>query len=139
MIRLPERKKTRLQTPVTKLGIGFCLLASLAVLTSACSLMPFGPKEDCPTKDPYIRGAITAVATESIRVEENPADLSGTAKAVLQLTEKTRIQRRAGGSALRSDLQVGVLVSAWVTGPVKESYPVQATACAIIIEEPSQP
>ena len=94
-----------------------------------------GPDDnEIPTDAPTIQGIITATAGNSIRVEENPADESGSDKAMLNITDNTRILRRSGETAGMSDLATGLRVSAWVTGPVAESYPWQGAASTIVIE-----
>jgi hypothetical protein len=87
-----------------------------------------------PSEAPFIQGAITALEAGSVLVEENPSDVSGSPKALLRLTDNTRILHRSGAVARRSDLTVGLVVSAWVTGAVAESYPVQANALVIVLE-----
>jgi hypothetical protein len=77
---------------------------------------------------------LTVIEPDRVRIEENPADLGGSAKAVLRVTESTRILHRSGAAVSLSDFRVGKRVRAWVTGPIMESYPVQATASAVVIE-----
>ena len=87
-----------------------------------------------PSEAPFIQGAITSLNEKQILVEENAAEISGSAKAGLRLTDSTRILRHSGAVARPSDLRVGQRVRAWVAGPVMESYPVQAVAAVIVIE-----
>ena len=87
-----------------------------------------------PAEPPSIRGVITAVHDDRLRIEANPAEAWGSDKAMVRLTAGTRILRRDGGTATRADLTAGRPASAWFTGPVLESYPVQATASAILLE-----
>lgn len=85
-----------------------------------------------PATAPYIQGRITAIDHGGILVEENPSEDDGSAKAYLRITERTRILlRRSGEQKSKSDLRIGHLVRAWVSGPVAESYPVQAEAAVI--------
>jgi len=90
--------------------------------------------KDAPSEAPYIQGIVTIVKEKQILVEENAAQVSGSAKARLQLTDSTRILHRSGETAGPSDLRVGQRVHARVTGPVMESYPVQGVADVIVIE-----
>ena len=111
-------------------------LLCLAALFGACN--GSAPVE-LPAEPPYMSGAITAIEPTEIRVEADPGTASGSAKAMLRLTDETRILWRTGEPADRGDLRLGTVVSAWVTGPVLESYPVQATAATIVIESTTRP
>lgn len=97
------------------------------------------PAPPIPDAEPSIRGIVTATADGSVQVEANPADESGTPKAVVRLTPETEVAYRAGGAARTDELTVGHNVSVWFEGPVAESYPVQATAATIIIEPAGGP
>lgn len=118
--------------------MGLVLLAAL--IASACS-----PTQDsllsheAPSTTPSIVGQITAVTRPQIVVEENPAESYGSAKAHVQVTDKTRVSRQDKGAVAGDELAVGQTVKIWFAGPVMESYPVQATAGVIVIEaKPSQ-
>lgn len=89
--------------------------------------------------EPSIRGTITAVDGGSIRVEEVPGEESGGAKAIVRVGRETAIRRAGGPAATAADLDVGGRVSVWFRGPVAESYPVQAAAGAIEIEQGTAP
>jgi hypothetical protein len=92
-----------------------------------------------PSSAPSIEGRVTAVdrAGErlgSIRVEANPSEPSGSDKAVVYITQTTEIVR---GDSTRADfaaLARGQWVRVWFTGPVRESYPVQADAALVQID-----
>lgn len=89
-----------------------------------------------PTEAPSIWGLVTAIGPgRTLMIEENPSLKSGSAKAHVKVPENTEIWDRGSG-ARRSfeDIRQGGTVSAWFTGPVAESYPVQATARVIVIE-----
>ncbi|MEO5618724.1 MAG: DUF3221 domain-containing protein [Candidatus Eisenbacteria bacterium] len=89
-----------------------------------------------PTEAPSIWGVVTAIGPErTLVIEENPAVQAGSPKAHVRVPNDVAIWDRGSG-ARRSfeDLRQGGTVSAWFTGPVAESYPVQATARAIVIE-----
>lgn len=112
-------------------------LVSLLLLLGACA----GPESDdfLPTEPPYLRGTVTAIDDATVRVEENAGERSGSAKAVLRITESTRIVWRTGRPAERGDLRLGARVSAWITGPVAESYPVQGEAAVLLVESTTLP
>ena len=95
----------------------------LAILIAACATGPVG--------EPSITGVVTNISGDRILVEENPQQSAGSAKASVRITEKTEIRSSSGGTATRGDLRVGDQVRVWFTGPVMESYPVQATAARI--------
>jgi len=88
---------------------------------------------------PYIRGTITEIDGNTVLVEENPAEEFHGKKALLLITGETVIVDEYGEIASEADLAVGQFVSAWVTGPVLESYPVQARASLIVIEPVAVP
>jgi hypothetical protein len=105
------------------------LLAALACAPNARPL---------PSDAPFMSGTVTAIGRVAegwtVRVEQRPQDISGSAKGVFRVGEGTDVRRGAGGSARTSDLREGQRVRVWVTGPVMESYPVQAAARLIIID-----
>ncbi len=73
-------------------------------------------------------------------VEEKPNEAAGSNKASvrLDLTEGARLLKQQGGKVVEADLQslsAGQRVRVWFTGPVAESYPVQATADVVLILE----
>jgi hypothetical protein len=83
---------------------------------------------------PSIQGTLTQRSQDRILIEEEPLDSSGSAKASVRLTRNTYFLRSPGNAARRDDLAVGQKVSVWYSGPVMESYPVQATAAVVRID-----
>lgn len=85
-----------------------------------------------------MNGTITAIGRVaegwSVRVEERPQDVSGSAKGVFRVGERTDVRRASGGRARAEDLREGQRVRVWVTGPVAESYPVQAGARLVVVD-----
>ena len=70
-------------------------------------------------------------------VEQVPTRSAGYPIAWVFVTPATRILVRSGGQTTRgtaADLAVGASIQAWFTGPVRESYPVQADAGTILVE-----
>jgi beta-N-acetylhexosaminidase len=114
------------------------ILSALVFLLAACASQT--GSEAVPGTDPSIRGTVTRVSPDEPRtvlVEENPGEESGSNKASVRLTGDTRVLRRSGEAVQRAapaDLAVGQTVSVWFTGPVRESFPVQADAGTIVIE-----
>ena len=96
-----------------------------------------------PERPPDVTGIVTQVvaaqgpdAIGTLRVEENPADSSGSAKYVLTLTHETILVVRPGEVTEEigfGDMVVGQRVEAWITGPVRESYPMQADASHVLV------
>ena len=76
----------------------------------------------------------------TIRVEGTLEAGTSYDKASVRITRDTRIFKGRGGRRMPfNSLTVGTLVEATFTGPVAESYPVQATASEIVILESEQP
>ncbi|MHB1318349.1 MAG: hypothetical protein ACYCYF_07015 [Anaerolineae bacterium] len=72
-----------------------------------------------------------SIRIEGEKIEGNPYD-----KAVVRITGDTRLwEKTADGyiPATFDDLQFGATVTASFTGPVMESYPVQATAAEVTL------
>ena len=97
-----------------------------------------------PKTPASIRGVIASAANEggttladargSVRVESAAPEPGSYDKAVVSWDANTRIARRDGTPVTPDELAKGVTVSAWFTGPVRESYPVQAFARLIVVE-----
>ena len=119
-------------------GAGVLLVALLAgVVAIACrngSSAPGVNRAAVPEEPPSIVGVVTGIDGDRVRIEENPTQSSGSAKAVVRLLSVTRILGRDGQNLRADSLRVGLRVRAWFTGPVAESYPVQTAAAAIVIE-----
>jgi hypothetical protein len=74
-----------------------------------------------------------------VRIEENPAEQSGSNKAVVRFSAETTVKHRDGAPATTADLAIGQRVSAWFNGPIMESYPILSTVGVIIIEAADAP
>ena len=110
-----------------------------AGIACACSVHHDGgaaAASSVPADPASIRGTVTSLgsAPQHIRVEVDPAAASGSDKAVVALGPDTRILHRDGRAAGVSDIAAGSVVSVWFTGPVRESYPVQADAGTVVVE-----
>ena len=94
------------------------------------------------TADPDIRGVITSITEGSgdvigsVRIEGAIAPDTTYDKAVVRVEGDALLFRQVGNAMTEitfADLTVGQPVAAWFTGPVAESYPVQAKASQIVI------
>ncbi|KJS82120.1 MAG: hypothetical protein JM58_15435 [Peptococcaceae bacterium BICA1-8] len=93
----------------------------------------------CGKREIHIRGNITQIETiqkgmTSILVEGEIEPDTSFDKASIAITEKTKIYRGKERISLGS-LEGGIKVEVEITGPVRESYPVQATAKAVWVIE----
>jgi hypothetical protein len=113
------------------------LLCSALVIIVGCSVGvdPTGPSQDAPSRAPSIRGTITAVREQRIRVEQDPSSQGG-AKADVRISQDTQLRDREGRAIQQSALAVGAEVRVWFAGPVAESFPVQATAAFVVLDKP---
>jgi hypothetical protein len=106
------------------------LLPAALLLAGAC-------RDDAllTRETPYIAGAITSTDARSVLVEAPGPRMPGREdKANVYLLPSSRVQWRDGRTASRADLVPGRAVSVWITGPVRESYPVQVDATVIVLE-----
>lgn len=95
-------------------------------------------QKELPLIGPSMTGRVTATTRSgerlgSIRVEENPADSSGSQKAVVRITQTTTVLR-ADRKGDFNDLRVGDWVRVWFVGPVLESYPVQVQGGVVVVD-----
>lgn len=65
----------------------------------------------------------------------NPDEPSGSAKALVTIPAGIIVTDRHGHVYDLERVRAGSIVSVWFTGPVAESYPVQARAGAVVLEE----
>lgn len=121
--------------------------AALAVLLAACAGAPGDPAVDgsanlnVPADAASIIGDVKQVEgggqPTRILVEQIPTRSAGEPIAWVDVTPRTRILARSGGRTARAsaaELAVGARVWVWFDGPVRESFPVQATGGTILIE-----
>lgn len=119
----------------------FVVVAAVGLALAGCA---FGAP-DAPATEPDIRGVVTDVsnAGEAVSMRVVWADdaaigaQAGYDAAQVTANADTEVfSRAADGStaaAGAADITVGTVVEAWFEGAVAESYPVQATAGAIVI------
>ena len=125
---------------MTMLALAACLAAPAC---SSAAGEPDGPglSASVPAETASIIGDVKQVERTDgrlrILVEQIPTRSAGEPIAWITVNGGTSVVRRAGGSILRASseqLAVGTRVWVWFTGPVAESFPVQATAGTILIE-----
>lgn len=88
-----------------------------------------------PDTPPSITGSVTAIGPgRTLRIEENPGEKGGSAKAQVRVPDGTAILERSGAARTFDAILAGQRVSMWFSGPMAESYPVQATARVIVLE-----
>lgn len=120
-------------------------LVALCLAAPGCSRAPGDPdgpglSANVPAEAASIRGDIKEVdrSRGGLRflVEQNPRG-AGEPIAWVDVDRDTRVLARTGGStasASSAELAVGMRVQVWFTGPVRESFPVQATGGTVLIE-----
>jgi hypothetical protein len=115
---------------------GAWIALALCVMASACA----SPRAPEPSGDPYVRGAVETISSEAEaatifvsggRGSREPCGIFATTDS------RTRYFRRTPSGNLhpttRSAVQPGDTVEVFVTGPVRESCPVQGYASAIVL------
>ena len=111
-------------------------LAALCLATYACAGDSHGPT--IPSSGAAIRGSIRGRDDlHSMLVVASLADSTScdpSRRAQVELGQAP-ILIRTGGTASASDLQVGVFVSVWITGPVLDTCPGIVAAQLIVIED----
>lgn len=113
------------------------------VVVSGPGAAPTDPSTPVSSADPPSRSAaVDHVGT--ILIEEDPAVTSGDAKASVRVTRSARIlvqDAEGWRPGTFDDLTIGREAGAWFSGPVMQSYPVQATATTVVIyrDRPSDP
>lgn len=110
------------------------VMALTLAVTFACSTPPPPSAGVDKAAQADLRGYVTRVSTDTVLVEEKPAETSGSSKASVRITSETAIVDASGTRRGVADLKEGQLVSVWFTGPVAKSYPVQVNASKILIE-----
>jgi hypothetical protein len=123
----------RTQTKSGAIGIA-AWLAATAVLLSGCP----ATRRDAsplPTAPASIAGHVEAVQLPSILVVADGPQAGGSDRASVRLHTGTHVLWRTGAAAAVTDVRVGQQVRVWFDGPVMESYPVQAVAGVLVIEQ----
>jgi len=118
-------------------GIVAVMMAVVTIGLIGCAGTTPGGGNDSgiPITDPYIIGQITAIEGNRILIESTPGQQAGD-KSWLAISGSTRLFKQDGKLVLTitaSDLAVGQQVSAWARGPIRESYPTQGDAQAVLV------
>lgn len=113
-------------------------IAILAALTLLAVALLTGCASAVPNEAPAIRGTISSVSegpdgVSGILVEGPVANGTTLDKAALSITGSTKVLSANDESVDADTLATGVRVEVWITGPVRESYPVQADADVVRI------
>ena len=107
---------------------------SLMVLVVLVMVANMAVAEKAPLS---IRGEVTKISGKSVLLVEGKKDADTIYdKASVTIKNTTKILRVEGEQlkeAKLEDLKVGTMVEITFTGPVKESYPVQADAGKVVI------
>jgi len=111
-----------------------------AMLALSMTLVLTGCLPGPPDEPPSIRGTITTITLNadglgSMLVEGPIADGTTFDRAAVRVTEDTEILLKGAdgwGRFAFDALSEGDTVEVWFTGPVAESYPVQATAGTLV-------
>lgn len=83
----------------------------------------------------FIRGAVSHVDHPwGIIVEGEPGTDYKTDKASFRIGPGTELIRADGTAGTAADIKVGTKITLWITGPIRESYPVQVDARRVLIE-----
>jgi len=114
------------------------ILCSVLIFCPSCLLNSSDDGND--PGEPFITGTVTDIDNQRVLVEENP-DVNGPLenggnKIWLSMSDDTFIYRSNNFELVKCDfscLEINNIVSAWVTGAVAESYPLQGTASRIVI------
>ncbi len=127
-----KRTKAYLQIPEAFRGVVFAILICGIFFPSSASEATAHP---CRAD---IRGRITALhpdggGTGTVLIEGKKEPDTSNDKASVRVTARTRFVNSAGKNVSFASLRVGQRVEARFTGPVAESYPVQAVAAEIWI------
>jgi len=115
------------------------MVAALAAtaLLSGCKREPTStPAAALFASEPFfIRGVVShADHAWGIIVAGEPGTDYKTDKAAFRIGSGTELIRADGRAASAADIKVGTKITLWITGPIRESYPVQVDARRVLIE-----
>lgn len=121
-----------------------CLVLIWSILPAACapSDPAQGAGDEPPDEEPYLTGKVVSLqktgASGSIHLRGRPGN-GGEPEAVATVSGEVPLVRETGAGAFEAvsfdDIAEGDTVSLWITGPVRESFPVQVDASFIAVQE----
>jgi hypothetical protein len=120
--------------PVARADIHGTITLVLAGLDQRPAVQPGAP--DAPVSCPP--DCDGGVRLRSVLIEEYPGETNRGDKSHVTVLKDARLLRRTASGVAPigfADLRAGQTVEAWFTGPVAESYPTQATASVLVVDE----
>ncbi len=111
-------------------------LAAIAFL-GGCKREPTSsPAAALLAREPFfIRGSVSHIDHPwGIIVTGEPGTDYKTDKASFRIGPDTELIRADGTAGTAADIKVGTKITLWITGPIRESYPVQVDARRVLIE-----
>jgi len=135
-----ERLVQRIRMPVTILWAGTTVVALTLGLGCRSDTSVTAP--GVPTTAPYMSGRITSLSAANatsgtLRIESNPQSANQGLKAVAIVDGLTIVQLPGGKMGDFRAFTIGQWVRLWFDGAITQSYPVQGTANAIVIDSAS--
>ena len=111
---------------------------ALVLACSACMPSPPATPAGAPPADqpPYIDGTITSVTPSASDVGGVVVVEAADKTAAVTVTSESAVVQELGGGyepAAFADLRPNLRVGVWITGVVRESFPVQVEATRIVI------
>ena len=115
--------------------------AAVALVLACTACMPAppatpagGPPADQP---PYVDGTVMSVTPSASGAGVVVVEAADNTAAVTVTSETVVVQELGGGYEPASFAHLGpnLHVGVWITGPVRESFPVQVEATGIVIRE----
>jgi hypothetical protein len=100
------------------------------------------PDTSVSSDDPPVCSDPDTPLLGTVLVEEDPDSASGDTKISFAIETGTALLERRGETyepVSFADFVVGTRVSGWADGAIMESYPAQATASAIVVEDGRRP
>ena len=100
------------------------------------------PDTSVSSDDPEVCSDPDTPLLGTVLVEEDPNSASGDTKVSFAIQAGTALLERRGAiyePVSFADLVEGTTVSGWAEGAIMESYPAQATASAIVVEDGRRP
>lgn len=122
---------------MNRFAVALCLSSALlgTFALGGCKQETTVPATALTAEPFFIRGSVTRVgAAWGYLVEGVPGTSYTVDRAYFTVIPTTEFRRADGGSASVADLVVGRKISLWITGIIRESYPVQVDAQVIVIE-----